>query len=189
MITTNKLQPKVYQVTKIIELTPPGLFKYSIKQDEYNSWKDNVDLLICDYFQDTGDEPVDTIKETVNSSNNIIRWMYLDENGQLDYFKDKSDLYLYKGISSYFEFIPKIPNSEVKWDITLVNDNNEYTENDIRYYVGLMKLTKFSNESISIKPGKANSLIGKKFTLTATDCSHNEYSSIELEVKDSEVIV
>lgn len=189
MITSNKIQPKIYQVTKVLELVPPGLIKYTLKQDELNTWNDNVDLMICDYYKDTGDESVINTENNHVSSNNKISQMFINENGELDYLDNNSDLYLYKGMSSYFEFIPKIPNSEVKWDISLIDNGKNYSDKDHKYYVGLMKLTKFSDESISVKPGKANSLIGKKFLLTATDCSHDEYSSIELEVKDSEVIV
>ena len=64
--------------------------------------------------------------------------------------------------------------------------NNEYTERETSYYNGLMKITVLDNVSISIKPGKAKSLIGKRFTLTATDNNGDNMSSIILEVVDDD---
>ena len=38
MLSNNILDPKVYQVTKVTDLNPSGVIKYSIKQDElYNN--------------------------------------------------------------------------------------------------------------------------------------------------------
>lgn len=49
-----------------------------------------------------------------------------------------------------------------------------------------MKMTVLDNVSISIKPGKAKSLIGKRFTLSATDNNGDNMSSIVLEVVDDD---
>ena len=49
-----------------------------------------------------------------------------------------------------------------------------------------MKITVLDNISVSIKPGKAKSLIGKRFTLTATDNNGDNMSSIILEVVDDD---
>lgn len=73
------------------------------------------------------------------------------------------------GKNSYFEY--KLPYADLtsEWNISLVDKNSEYTEEEKSYYEGLIKLTVMNNVTISLKPGKAHSLIGKRFNLSATD--------------------
>ena len=73
-----------------------------------------------------------------------------------------------------------------EWNLHIIDKNNEFTEREASYYNGLMKITVLDNVSISIKPGKAKSLIGKQFTLTATDNNGDNMSSIILEVVDDD---
>ena len=47
-----------------------------------------------------------------------------------------------------------------------------------------MKITQMDNVAISIKPGKARSLIGKKFKLCVYDADGNSHSVVGLEVSD-----
>lgn len=37
MLSNNILDPKVYQVTKVTDLNPSGVIKYSIKQDDLDN--------------------------------------------------------------------------------------------------------------------------------------------------------
>ena len=73
-----------------------------------------------------------------------------------------------------------------EWNISLVDKNSEYTEEEKSYYEGLIKLTVMDNVTISLKPGKAHSLIGKRFNLSATDNNGDNHSSIEVEVQLNE---
>lgn len=43
MLSNNILDPKVYQVTKVTDLNPSGVIKYSIKQDDLDNKRDNVE--------------------------------------------------------------------------------------------------------------------------------------------------
>ena len=104
MLTNNILDPKVYQVTKIIDLNPQGVIKLSIKQDELNCKRDNIELRICDYYTDSGDQKTETIQkpQTMITSSQIT-WLMLNDDGELEPLMDRSKQYLYIGRNSYFE--------------------------------------------------------------------------------------
>ena len=184
MLTNNILDPKVYQVTKIIDLNPSGVIKLSIKQDELNKKVDNVQLRICNYYKGSGDQKTEIIqKPQTMITSSQIEWMYLNDDGEIEPLLDRSKQFLYIGKNSYFEY--KLPYSDLtsEWNISLVDKNSEYTEEEKSYYEGLIKLTVMDNVTISLKPGKAHSLIGKRFNLSATDNNGDNHSSIEVEVQ------
>lgn len=184
MLSNNILDPKVYQVTKVTDLNPSGVIKYSIKQDELDNKRDNVELQICDYYTDSGDQKTETIqKPQMMITESQIRWLTLNDDGELEPLYDKSKQYLYLGMNSYFEY--KLPYQDLKseWNLSVYDRKNELSDEDKAYYEGLMKITVMDNVTISIKPGKANSLIGKRFILSATDNNSDNHSSIVLEVE------
>ena len=91
MLTNNILDPKVYQVTKVIDLSPSGLIKLSIKQDELNQKVDNVQLRICNYYSDSGDQILENIQNPQSSViSSTIQWMMLNEDNELEPLIDKS---------------------------------------------------------------------------------------------------
>lgn len=187
MLTNNMLDPKVYQVTKIVDLNPQGVIKLSIKQDELNQKRDNIQLRICDYYTDSGDQKTEIIqKPQTMITSSQIEWMYLNDDGELEPLYDRSKQYLYIGKNSYFEY--KLPYSDLtsEWNISLIDRASEFNEEEKSYYEGLMKLTVMDNVTISLKPGKAHSLIGKRFNLSATDNNGDNHSSIEVEVQLSD---
>lgn len=94
--------------------------------------------------------------------------------------------YVSIGKNSYFEYTLPYSDMTSEWNLHIIDENNEYSERETSYYNGLMKITVLDNVSISIKPGKAKSLIGKRFTLSATDNNGDNLSSIILEVVDDD---
>lgn len=184
MLTNNILDPKVYQVTKIVDLNPQGVIKLSIKQDELNQKRDNIQLRICDYYTDSGDQKTETIQKLQTMiTHSQIKWLYLNDDGELEPLYDRSKQYLYIGKNSYFEY--KLPYSDLtsEWNLSLLDKTSEFSDEEKSYYEGLMKLTIMDNVTVSLKPGKAHSLIGKKFILSATDNNGDNHSSIEVEVQ------
>lgn len=184
MLTNNILDPKVYQVTKVVDLSPSGVVKLSIKQDEINLKEDNIELRICNYYTDSGDQKVDSIIiPQASKSKSIINWMYVNDDGELQnlQFLDDSEKALHLGKLSYFQHEGKYPDETSVWKLSLINNEN-YTSDEVVYYEGLMKVDNIDKSTISIKPGKANSLIGKKFILSVEDNSGFDHTSIELEV-------
>ena len=71
MITNNVINPKVYQVTKVQDLVPLGIIKMTFKQTEVDKTVDNIDLLLCNYYNRMGEvrlkEPIDISVENRTS--------------------------------------------------------------------------------------------------------------------------
>ena len=178
--SNNDLDPKIYQITKITDLNPQGIIKLSIKQDELNEKRDNVDLRICDYYTDEGDILID--KPSVNivdsTKTSIIKWMNVNENGELI---ESAASRLQIGQSYYFEVGFSDENIDPQWRIDIIGD---YSEKDREKYIGYMKLTKFDSSALALKPAKASSLKGKKFILSVSDVNGEYNSSIEVEVSE-----
>lgn len=179
-MSNNDLDPKIYEVTKIKDINPQGIIKLSIKQDELNEKRDNIELRVCDYYTDEGDVNVDIPEvETPDSEKtSSISWLTTDEYGELiDGVETKLEL----GTTYYFGVTFSDNGIDPQWRIDLLSD---YSEEDKEYYVGLMKLTKFDSSTLALKPAKASSLKGKRFTLSVCDSNGEYFSSIEVEVAE-----
>lgn len=184
MLTNNILDPKVYQVTKVVDLNPSGIIKLSIKQDELNEKRDNIKLKICDYYNDSGESNVSFVKDDFMPvvENPEIKWMQLNSEGELDEVLDDILKYLHIGQSSYFECIPSNVESHLNWNIEFVNVENHYSSEECSHFEGLIKITALKNGVISVKPGRTKKLIGKHYLLSVEDRYGFIRSSIELEV-------
>lgn len=183
MITNNYLSPRVFEVTKIIDASNPGIVKYSIKQDVFDEHRDNRDLGICDYYSKVGELKITPPVENDNPETYVgtIKEMVL-VNDELEESQDTSGM-LQIGKPTYFkaEFSSEFVDPE--WHVELIDENNEYSEEQRKYYVGLIKVNEFEDHSVSIKPGKASSLKGKKFKLVVSDLNGNYYATYDLEVE------
>lgn len=177
--TNNYLDPKIYQVTKITDLNPQGIIKLSIKQDEFNEKRDDIELRVCDYYTDDGDISVNIPKnENYYVGTSEISWLTIDKYGELIASAEtKLDL----GTTYYFGVKFSNDGIDPQWRVDLLGS---YSDEDKEYYVGLMKLTKFDDTILALKPAKASSLKGKKFSLMVSDFDGNYKSSIELEVAE-----
>ena len=186
-MSNNDLDPKIYEVTKIKDITPQGVIKLSIKQDEFNEKRDNIKLHVCDYYTDEGDIQIDkpTVDEPDVTKSSEILWMTVSDEGELEDNIDPSLEMLQIGQTSYFsaKFYNGTDETEVdgQWRIEL-SDIDGFSEEDISYYIGLMKITKFDSSTIALKPAKASSLKGVKFVLSVEDINGQYASSIEVEV-------
>jgi hypothetical protein len=178
-LSNNDLEPKIYQVTKVLDINPQGIIKLSIKQDELNEKRDNVQLRVCDYYTDEGNIVIDipNIPSIVDKTSSI-KWMSVDENGEL---VNGIETTLNIGKTYYFEVKFSDNNIDPQWVIEPIG---EYTNDEKDYYIGLMKMTKFDSSTLALKLAKASSLKGKKFTLSVSDTNGGYYSSIELEVAE-----
>lgn len=182
LLTTNEIDPKVYVVTKVVEVSPIGVLRVSIKEDEFNPNRDNIKLRICDYYTNVGDLTMD-VEEPIPPSPEqfTIVEMVIDENGEL-IDKDTpissviniGNISYYRAIESGCEFITAV------WTIESID--SELSEEEKKRLVGLIKLTTYDGNVVSVKPGKANSLIGKHFRLIATNDEGDYKTEIEWEV-------
>lgn len=182
-MSNNDLDQKVYEVTKIKDINPQGIIKLSIKQDELNEKRDNIELRVCDYYTDEGDIQVDILTTSTPNVNktSTINWLTIDNNGELVAgIKTKLKL----GTSYYFESTFSDDNIDPQWRIELIDNNNEFNVKEKEYYIGLMKLTKYNSSILILKPAKASSLKGKNFSLYVSDINGNYESFIRLEVEE-----
>ena len=185
MLTNNTVNPEVYVVTKVVDTAPSGVIKLSIKQDEYNVEKDNVSLLICDYYNQNRQIEVDEPKHYDPTVSEIIL-LTLDEStnmlGNPTPITDIVDVPI--GINTYFGLNNQsgkfVPNQK----LTLSDDSKNDKHPD-SYYVNLVRIVQIDAETIALRPGKASSLVGKKFELCTYDSDGNSYSKIELEVSQN----
>ena len=186
MLTTNKIEPKVYRVTKVLEIAPKGVIKYTFKQDEYDEAADNPDLLICNYYNDSGEIQIEEPDPVIDpSKTSVIYYMEIQPDGSEvrrlgPVTIHKSDLVNFEAETSatddiYLEWRTKLIYSPTE-------DVSKLTDEKLNYYCNLLKIRKYSNTQLSLYVGTANSLIGKKFELYIEDQNGNYHSSIELEV-------
>lgn len=181
MLTNNIINPNVYEVTKVTDLSPQGIIKLTLKQDEYDQVRDNIDLLLCDYYDDSGEIK---IKEQNNNEQSgqtsIISWMFVNDDGELVENDGSYSEELHLGKMSYFSVSFPDEDIDPEWRTHLIGD--EFTEEEKRYYEKLLVLTKYDSQTLGLRPGKASSLIGKRFNLTVQDAAGLYKSEIELEV-------
>ena len=182
LLSNNILEPKVYQVTKIVDLSPPGIIKLSIQQTQFDAKRDNLDLMVCNYYGDNGETEIVSEKNPSPDETLVgaIIPLSVNENGELVEIQAPSPMLI--GKESYFKVKFSIQGTEVFdvtpiWEIKLDADNP-----DASYYEGLIKISQLEDNTISLKPGKVKSLIGKHFILSVSDDEGEYYSSIELEV-------
>lgn len=179
MITNNILEPRVYQVTKIVDVFPHGIMKLSLKQDDYHATRDNVDLLICDYYSQIGESKIDYTPSAILSSH--IHNMKLNEHNELELVSTDANSDIYIGTYAYF--VAEFPDNSILSNWKIILNNPEDYEKSSSYYENLLKMEQIDSHTLLLKPGKAKSLIGKTFTLSVSDEKGEYYSSIELEVK------
>ena len=111
----------------------------------------------------------------------IISWFTTNDDGELI---DGVETELKIGTVYYFGVEFSDDDIDPQWKIELIDENNKFTDEDKEYYAGLMKLTKFDTSTLALKPAKASSLKGKKFTLSVSDSNGEYYDSIIVEVAE-----
>lgn len=183
LLTTNDLNPKVYQVTKIVEVSPVGVLKLSLKQDEYNPKRDNIELKVCDYYTNVGDM-TSIIPEDKNILDKefVITELFMDDNNEL--IDQQLVVNNSIGLGKKYYFLAKIEgvSTPCVWDIKLQDVLNEYSDKEKAYYEGLIKTITYDGNIVMVKPGKAHSLIGKQFKLIASREDGQYLNSVDLEV-------
>ena len=185
MLTHNKLDPKVYTVTKVQDLVPQGIIKLTLKQDELNNVRDNVDLMLCDYYNSFGEVVTKQESHIDDTARSFLWSAIVDENGVLQRNQEQDNI-LHIAVISYFnvEFFlkGKLQDLNAEWRINY-NGSSELSEDEIKHLCDLMVMRQIDKSTISIKPAKTNKLIGERFILSVQDSNGDYASSIELEVQ------
>lgn len=185
MLTHNKLDPKVYAITKVQDLVPQGIIKLTLKQDELNNVRDNVDLMLCDYYNSFGEVVTKQESHIDDTARSFLWSAIVDENGVLQRNQEQDNI-LHIAVISYFnvEFFlkGKLQDLNAEWRINY-NGTSELSEDEIKHLCDLMVMRQIDKSTISIKPAKTNKLIGERFILSVQDSNGDYASSIELEVQ------
>ena len=190
MITNNIINPKVYQVTKVQDLVPLGIIKMTFKQTEVDKTVDNIDLLLCNYYnrmgevrlQEPTDIPVDRRISTIYSA-------IINDNNELEKDPNIVDtIPVTIGKNYYFmaEFKEddiNMDNVETEWRVALIDEENLYDESTKEYLENLIKITKYDYNTIMIKVGKSKKLSGNQFTLSVKDKDGYYATSVKSEVE------
>jgi hypothetical protein len=182
LLTTNDLNPKVYQITKIIEVSPKGILKLSLKQDEYNSKRDNIELKVCDYYTNEGDMTSITPNNSILDRAFTITELFMDDKDELINQNMIVNNTIQCGKRYFYQAILSNDSIPCVWNIELQDDLGQYTEDEKQYYERLIKLVNYNDNIVEVKPGKAGSLVGKEFKLNASREDGAYIASIDLEV-------
>lgn len=190
MITNNVINPKVYQVTKVQDLVPLGIIKMTFKQTEVDKTVDNIDLLLCNYYNRMGEvrlkEPIDI---SVENRTSIIYHAIINDDMELE--KDENivdtinismgDIYYF--IAEFTEDDIIMDNVETEWRVTLIDEENTYDVLTKEYIENLIKIIKYDYNTIAIKVGKSKKLSGNSFILSVKDKDGYYTASVKLEVE------
>ena len=182
MITLNTINPNCYMVTKVLDMTPKGILKLSLKQDDYNEKRDNTKMLVCDYYSDTGDVVIEEAGSDDGTKTSAIYHMIINDDGELERATDlESKFNMDIGVTYYFQSVFSDDNVDAQWRIYLENDG-EYDEDEQNALENLIVLRNANATTTSVRPGKSNRIKGKTFTLEVCDVDGNYKSSIKLGV-------
>ena len=199
VMSHNAINPKVYEITKVVDLNPMGIINLTLKQDEWDEKRDNRELLVCNYYDDTGETKI-IIPEAEPQDTTLTSYIYtahINENGELekDYVdqEERDSNYNKLRINGTYYFVAEYytgvvggvlitdPDKKSEWKLEL-KDTDGLTNAEIKHLDGLMIMEKIDDNIISIHPKKAFTLIGHSFVLTVTDLTGESCSIIELEV-------
>lgn len=196
MLTHNQLDPKIYYITKVQDLVPQGIIKITFKQGELDEKRDNIDLMLCDYYDSSGEIKItDPIGSDVDKTSYI--WTaHVNENGELERdnvdkeTRDRDYSTLNIGVTYYYmvEFYKDanatiITDVDPEWRIEVVDENNTMSDKEKQHLDNLMVMTKFDESVLSIRPSKSSKLNGVRFVLSVKDKNGEYASSMQLEVQ------
>lgn len=199
ILSNNALDPKVYKITKVLDIAPQGIIKLTLKQDEVDENRDNLELMVCNYYDDTGETQI-IIPEAEPQDTTLTSYIYpahINANGELEIDlvqreeRDANYTSLQIGKVYYYKaeyYIGEIGGEQAvdntrisEWKIELY-DRLGLTDAEITHLDNLMVMEVIDKDIVSINPKKAKALIGHKFVLTVTDTTGESRSTITLEV-------
>lgn len=185
MLTHNKIDPKVYTITKVQDLIPQGIIKLTLKQDELNEVTDNVELMICNYYSESGEILIKPQTHTDYLKVSLLWSAQLNDKGELLTNLDLNPI-LHLATTSYYNvefFYRDVPQkATAEWRISYAGIS-ELTDKEKEHLCNLLVMRQIDNSVISIRPSKSNKLIGEKFLLTVQDANGDYTTSVELEVQ------
>lgn len=181
MISNNDLFPNCFIVSKIIDVEPQGVIKLSMKLDQFDAKRDNVNLRICDYYNDSGDVMVDQPEGSGDESlTSEIHYMAVNSDGELEEAEAPDKLNV--GETYYWSATFSADGIDAQWKIQLIDLDDQYSEKDRIAIEKLMVLRQVNSTTVSLKPGKSNRIKGLAFNLIVSDANGDYESAVAVEV-------
>ena len=199
VMSHNKVNPKVYAISKVVDLNPMGVINLTLKQDEWDEKRDNKELLICNYYDDTGETQI-VIPEAEPQDTTLTSYIYtahINEDGELELDlvdqETRDTDYNKLEINGTYYFVAEYytgtvggeqiidPDKKSEWKLN-VKDTDGLTEAEIKHLDNMMVMETIDDNTISIHPKRAKTLIGHTFTLTVTDMTGESRSTMDVEV-------
>lgn len=178
MIALNTVHPNCYMVSKVLDMTPKGIIKLSLKQDDFDPSRDEPAFLLCDYYNDTGDIVVEKpTPDPLSPTSSTITYMVVNDDGELEPSIDFPILEL--GKTYYYSATFSDEGVDAQWRIILDGD---YSDEDRAAIERLMVLHDIDDHTVSLRPAKSKKLGGLKFKLNVCDINGDYNSSIDVEV-------
>ena len=199
VMSHNKVNPKVYAISKVVDLNPMGIINLTLKQDEWDEKRDNRELLICNYYDDTGETQI-VIPEAEPQDTTLTSYIYtahINEDGELELdlvdqeTRDRD--YNKLEINGTYYFVAEYytgtvggeqviePERKSEWKLNL-KDTDGLTDAEIKHLDNMMVMETIDDNIISIHPKRAKTLIGHTFILTVTDLDGESRSTMDVEV-------
>lgn len=199
VMSHNKVNPKVYAISKVVDLNPMGIINLTLKQDEWDEKRDNKELLICNYYDDTGETQI-VIPEAEPQDTTLTSYIYtahINEDGELELDLVDQEIrdtdYNKLEINGTYYFVAEYytgtvggeqivePERKSEWKLNL-KDTDGLTDAEIKHLNNMMIMETIDDNIISIHPKRAKTLIGHTFTLTVTDMTGESRSTMDVEV-------
>lgn len=199
VMSHNKINPKVYAISKVVDLNPMGVINLTLKQDEWDEKRDNRELLICNYYDDTGETQI-IIPEVEPQDTTLTSYIYtahINEDGELELDlvdqETRDTDYNKLEINGTYYFVAEYytgtvggeqvidPDRKSEWKLNL-KDTDGLTDAEIKHLDNMMVMETIDDNTISIHPKRAKTLIGHTFILTVTDIVGESRSTMDLEV-------
>ena len=141
--------------------------------------------MICDYYSDIGEV---IIRQEDGDNPSAVGFLWsadVDENGVLQPNHEINHV-LHIAQTSYYncEFFlgNRLQDIQSEWRIEYIG-NSDITDEEKEHLCNLLIMRQLDRSTISIRPSKANKLVGERFSLSVQDENGNYKVTIELEVQ------
>ena len=181
LLSDRTINPLAFRISKVEDLYPLGVTKFTLTQDHFDPVKDNAELKLADYYTSeitpTPEEEVVIPEEDVEIAYSKISLNSAKYTLPLGASKKTLEV-------SYFnKDNEEVENTETLWTLSGEQDGKLYSDEEIREFLDI-EIDDTSTNLISVNIPKDNTtygLIGTVITFTANKGEITE-SSIQLEV-------
>lgn len=182
MITLNHLNPNCFAVSKVLDMFPQGIIKFTLKQDAFDKKLDNAEQLICNYYTDDGDVKINMPPDDLSDghTSRIYKLILNDQSEWEEDLQNESKITL--GEVQYYRADFSDQSIAAQWCVSLIDVNDE-VDNELRDKLqGMIVIRQIDSMTISLRAAKSEKIIGRVFSLNVSDSKGDYSSAVEIEV-------